>query len=233
MGRKRDTLSLSVTSATKDGGVVVHPAFKDTLPELQLHRLSPQNRKQLLQLCLARAWEEVFIGPMMPRRFDAYAKNLGWRISASHQEKKNKAAERGFIRQGGTAIPVSSDVRNPNIWTGNTRKMVLSTTRVKTSGTSSQAKAEIRFEVPTYVKQQRGSVGRSITLNTLQTVTYSEAKSVWNAFIRWVLSEQDRFTVAVEGGRGKLQPARSSMAEFGTRTGTRRTMIQPRSSGVA
>jgi hypothetical protein len=142
-----------------------------------------------------------FIEKYMPLRFNAsYARlRLGYVIANDTMRKKQRRAR-----------DVYPEAVLPNVWTGETRKIVQSTTP-RTSRVGKIAdlivKSRIQPRMPGYVNLQRSQ----ITNKVMKTITPQEAKRVAEVFFEKVASKMSSVQTVVKV-RGKTFVSRANPA---------------------
>lgn len=150
----------------------------------RLRYLPPKERTQVLELCLARAWE-WWIATYLPLRFNpGYARReLGYQIKEKTRRIKAHAAR------------TNPDAILPNVRSGETRRDVLASTRVITKAVggarSAQVKANITMRMPGYITQ-----AYSLTGNIMAKITIAEGEKICARFAEEVVAISQRFTMA-------------------------------------
>lgn len=160
------------------------PGVYKTSTELprNLTGLTMNSRNHLMKLCLGRAvtW---FLEGYLKLRFENYAiRELGY--APAPGTKKNKE------RQSRTRF---HDAILPNVWSGETRRAVMATTRARTTATRGNAKCKIVINMPGYVNQQTSQ----LTNKTVRKINRKEAERIALRFFAEVNAASAR-VVSVE-----------------------------------
>lgn len=182
--------------------------------------LSNRDRSDLMKSCLTQAVDD-FIMEYMPKRFQkAYATfDLGWKVKPDTYRKKQRRARR------------YPEAANPNTWTGDTKRMVMSSrldVRSVGGATKGEVAGKIKYQMPGYINQQRSQ----ITNDTVRKITAREGKWIADKFFSYMASVANRVQMNFEG-RDATFRVRGSLSEYDRarmQFTSRASQVQPRNS---
>jgi len=170
-------------------GVITRRSFIGGL----LRYLTPRERTQILELCLARAleWFWMEYGKL---RFQGYAKvELGYRITRKTQYIKQEAAKK------------NPDALLPNVRSGETRSDALNNWHVETrpvgGALSGLVIGVIKVQMPGYISGSSTKTGE-----ILSKITELEGERICMRFFAEVMSASQRFNTSVTTRNGRMIP---------------------------
>jgi hypothetical protein len=177
-----------------------------TIP-YDIGQLDAQQATKVIELAVGLAMG-YFQESYLRLRFEPYARvKLGYRITPSHERAKRRESR------------VNADAKNPNVWTGDTKRMVLTSSYVETQATggkgtrsSKSATARLRIRTPGYINQQKGQITNSV----LSKMTAEEFSRVADKFFKIVADMMATVTTRFDPnytGRGRTQPIRPLVGE--------------------
>lgn len=166
-----------------------------------LYRLSPKQRTDVLELCLARTME-WWIANYAPLRFNpGYARReLGYEIKGSTWRIKQEAAKK------------YADAILPNVRSGETRRDFLASLGVVTKAVggakSGQVTGKISWRLPGYI-----TASMSLTGNVLAKIPRSEGERICDHFAQEVTDISSRFQ-SFAATRNGVHETRSTVGAY-------------------
>lgn len=181
-------------------------SWNATIPH-NIAALGGRQATDLLELAVARAGEYFIKGYMKLRFNPSYARiNLGYKITPGTQANKTRRARK------------FADAANPNVWTGTTKNLALTTSRVETRAKGGRTKmtivGNIRQSRPGYVN------ANGVTGPVLDKITKDEGRRMADVFFKEVAAMASRFTITSTTTRKGVVKTRTSAStqdsvEFG------------------